>query len=124
VTTQQWRVCAAPEVRDWLTRPHPQPDVALQIQVRVQNVFRKLELAGPLAGAKVVWKVRGESGLWEARVNHGTGAYRFFLTFISGRRVAIGCWKVKKSRSFKAAEYREAARKVAEYVESLGLDEC
>lgn len=55
--------------------------------------------------------------LWEARVNHRTGAYRVFFGLAANGAVILAAYAdVKKRDRFPAAVYKQAAREVSNAV--------
>lgn len=69
-----WQIELAPAARDFLYGCHPEKAARDRIQARFVRVFNALEVAGTYVGMPMVRHIR--SGLWEARVQDTTGAYR------------------------------------------------
>lgn len=102
------------EAQDWLQECHREPAVRQQVIQHFARIFDLLEKHGTWIGMPYVRKVRGE--LWEARVNHPTGAYRVFFGLVPGGAIAVACGSAKKSDRFPPSLYDWAEQKVAAYV--------
>lgn len=115
--TLPWRLDFAQAAVEYLGDCHPQSDVHEEIVVRFQQIFRRLQAFGPGIGMPHVRKIR--SRLWEARVDHRTGAYRMFFGCGSNRTLAFACGKTKKSRRFPPDVYDWAENQVAQHLGRL-----
>lgn len=108
----------------WLANPSLQPDVSAQLKARVYHLFSRLDADGTRAGPKLIKKVNVPGNLWEARINHPTGAYRLFGMPASGGRLVLVKLVVKKRNSLTSREYKQLEADVRAYVEALGDDGC
>ena len=64
------------EVVSWLETCHPQPSERAAVVAQFPFVFALLREFGPAIGHPHVDRIAGYDNLWEARVQHRTGAYR------------------------------------------------
>jgi phage-related protein len=117
-------ICLSEEVSDWMSRPHPQPDMALEIQARLKHVLIRVEADGTGAGSKYFRKVKAVTGLWEVRVNHATAAYRIFGGFAPGGRLALVRVVAKKRDSLPMREYKRLEAQVNRYIERMPTGGC
>ncbi|MDP2350449.1 MAG: type II toxin-antitoxin system RelE/ParE family toxin [Chloroflexota bacterium] len=112
------------EVARWLAYPSPQPDVSLQLKAKAMHLMRRLEADGTRAGVRLIKKVKIPGNLWEARIDHPTGAYRLFGMPASGSRLVLVRVVVKKRDSLPSKEDKQLEAEVRAFVESLGGDGC
>ena len=106
------------EVVSWLETCHPQPSERAAVVARFRFVFALLREFGPAIGHPHVDRIAGYDNLWEARVQHRTGAYRaFFGLSGTGAVILVATGASKKRDRFPPAVYRRAAQRVRGAVE-------
>ena len=110
-------------MEEWLRSPSTQKDIRLQLQARAKHLFARLAVDGTRAGSKLIKKVKVPGNLWEARIDHPTGAYRIFGAPAPSGRLVFVCVAMKQRTSFTTREYRQFEGRVRNYLASLG-DGC
>jgi hypothetical protein len=89
------------EARAWLEfECHADPSVRETVRARFGHIFDLLELHGLAVGRPKVAHLHGRENLWEARVQHTTGAYRLFFGIARGGIAVFACGRSKKSTRF------------------------
>lgn len=105
-----WQIELAPAAREFLYECHPQKDVRDRIKSRFIRIIDAMEAAGTYVGMPMVRHIR--NGLWEARVDDPTGAYRLFFGIAPRGIIAIACGDVKKSDKFPKSVFDWAENEV------------
>ena len=112
------QVLLASDVASWLETCLPQPSERAAVVARFRFVFSLLREFGPAIGHPHVDRLTGYENLWEARVQHRTGAYRaFFGLSGTGAVILVATGASKKRDRFPSAVYRRAEQRVREAVE-------
>ena len=123
VAHPRWVAYGSETFANWLLS-HNDPDVFERVHTHMMDIVDKLELAGPLAGARLVTKLKGFEGLGEARYNDPTGAYRAFFKF--GRLgsqpvVLLGDGDKKTNPDFPQSRYKTANRRLDAQMARFGI---
>jgi len=115
--TVRYAVILTEEVAAWLQSCHPTKAERDKIIARFRFVFGLLREFGPPIGRPHVDRIGDYENLWEAIVDHRTGAYRaFFGLAKDGAVVVVAFGAVKKRQRFPPDVYRQAEQRVREAV--------